>query len=332
MDPSSPQQTGGKSVGSCPPHAAASSVDFTDANIQGRSEADCDDNRLSGPRYESNDFQYAIRDNPSPTDLSWTPYGDQATTQGLEDNQQHSILGLSQISQTQTVLSQDFGSTKSPSVTQALAAAKAEEATWQEVLCTRWRTENLKRIVQTGRRIQSPTAQGDDVYFSRHLQVSHSPVTPFLSCRHLSPATIAITSVYLIGGHLIHGRTSHVWACTVYMGVGVSCSVHLISKHTLIGVHLAGVHLTGVHLTHRRISQAYISQACISQAYISLTGVHLTSVHLTSVHLTSVHLTSVHLTGVHLTHRRASHRRARLYLDSLLFLDAEDLFRLLSCR
>jgi hypothetical protein len=57
---------------------------FTDANIQARSEADHDDNRLSRPRFESNDFQYTIRDNPSPTDLSWTPYGDQATTQDLE--------------------------------------------------------------------------------------------------------------------------------------------------------------------------------------------------------------------------------------------------------
>ena len=57
---------------------------FTDANIQACSEADHDDNRLSRPRFESNDFQYTIRDNPSPTDLSWTPYGDQATTQDLE--------------------------------------------------------------------------------------------------------------------------------------------------------------------------------------------------------------------------------------------------------
>jgi hypothetical protein len=107
-----------------------------------------------------------IRDNPSPTDLSWTPYGDQATTQDLEEkNQQHSIIGLSQIGQTHTTLSRDFGSIKSPSVTQALAAAKAEEATWQEVLCIRWRTEDLKRIAQTGRTIQGPTAQGDGVYF-----------------------------------------------------------------------------------------------------------------------------------------------------------------------
>jgi hypothetical protein len=139
---------------------------FTDANIQARSEADHDDNRLSKPRFESNDFQYTIRDNPSPTDLSWTPYGDQATTQDLEKkNQQHSIIGLSQIGQTHTTLSRDFGSTKSPSVTQALAAAKAEEATWQEVLCIRRRTEDLKRIAQTGRTIQGPTAQGDGVYF-----------------------------------------------------------------------------------------------------------------------------------------------------------------------
>jgi len=83
----------------------------------------------------------------------------------LKKNQQHSIIGLSQIGQTHTTLSRDFGSTKSPSVTQALAAAKAEEATWQEVLCKRWRTVDLKRIAQTGRTIQGPTAQGDGVYF-----------------------------------------------------------------------------------------------------------------------------------------------------------------------
>jgi hypothetical protein len=84
--------------------------------------------------------------------------------------QQHSIIGLSQIGQTHTTLSRDFGSTKSPSVTQALAAAKAEKATWQEVLCIRRRTEDLKRIAQTGRTVQGPTAQGDGVYFSRHQQ------------------------------------------------------------------------------------------------------------------------------------------------------------------
>jgi hypothetical protein len=34
---------------------------FTDANIQARSEADHDDNRLSRPRFESNDFQHHQR-------------------------------------------------------------------------------------------------------------------------------------------------------------------------------------------------------------------------------------------------------------------------------
>jgi hypothetical protein len=104
-----------------------------------------------------------------------------------------------------------------------------------------------------------------------------------------------------MGVHFTCGHAPYTWACVYLVGV------HLISKHPLIGVHLAGVHLTGVHLT-------------------------------------GIHLAGVHLIGVHLTHRRASHSQAcisqacisligvhldsRLYLDSLLFLDAEDLFRL----
>jgi hypothetical protein len=163
VEASSPQHIGGKSIKSYQPHAAAPSDEFTDANLQGHAEADHDVNRLSGPRYGSNELQYAIRDSPSPLDLSWTPYGDQATTQGLEDNQQPSNLVLSQIGQTQTILSH-------PNVTQELAAAKADEAKWQEVLCTRQRIENLKRLVQTGKRIPSPIAQRDSVYFDRQPQ------------------------------------------------------------------------------------------------------------------------------------------------------------------
>lgn len=130
VDPSSSQQISGKSVELYPPLTAAPSADFTFANIQGRAETDHDDNRLSGPRYGCDDFKYATRDNFSPIDLSWTPYGDQATTQNPEDNQQPSNPGLSQIGQTQTILSY-------PNVTQELAAAKADEAKWQEVLFTK---------------------------------------------------------------------------------------------------------------------------------------------------------------------------------------------------
>jgi hypothetical protein len=71
-----------------------------------------------------------------------TSYAEQGTIQGLQDP------GSSQIVQTQTVSSQSFGNVKTLNAADELAAAKAEQATWEEVMSVRERTEDLKRIVQ----------------------------------------------------------------------------------------------------------------------------------------------------------------------------------------
>lgn len=91
----------------------------------------------------------------SQTDLSWTSYAEQGAIQGFQD----SVRGSSQIVQTQTVSSQSFGNVKTLNAADELAAAKAEQATWEEVMSVRGRTKDLKRIVQ-----------GVDIHSSQQLE------------------------------------------------------------------------------------------------------------------------------------------------------------------
>ena len=142
MNLSSPHLTGMEPDDSYPLHAAPSSSGFADTDIRGRVEVGHADSRPFERQYDSSGVQCASGHNPSQTDLSWTSYAEQGTIQGLQDP------GSSQIVQTQTVSSQSFGNVKTLNAADELAAAKAEQATWEEVMSVRERTEDLKRIVQ----------------------------------------------------------------------------------------------------------------------------------------------------------------------------------------
>jgi hypothetical protein len=125
-----------------PLHAAPSSSGFADTDIRGRVEVGHADNRPFERQYDSSGVKYASGHNPSQTDHSWTSYAEQGTIQGLQD----SVRGSSQIVQTQTVSSQSFGNVKTLNAADELAAAKAEQATWEEVMSVRGRTEDLKGL------------------------------------------------------------------------------------------------------------------------------------------------------------------------------------------